>query len=141
MNDVSADLVGTPPDTVRVARTIILDWSDGPREGFVWLARPESGWHFTIHAERSGDEPDDNLFLFAALPDGAAETVDAALADLGPAPGPHWVPIWRFPSEERRLAAEAALDGLTAGLGRPTVVVRSSNLTSIDQVWSLTDRH
>ena len=141
MSDSSADLVGTPPGAVRVAQTIILDWYDGPREGFVWLAHPESGWHFTVFAEHDGDEePDDNLFLLAPLPEGAREAVDEALRDVGPPSGPHWVPEWRFPDEERQLAAEGILDRLIAGLDPPTVVVRSSSLESIEQIWLRSDR-
>lgn len=140
MHDPSAELVENFSGPIRVARTIILDWYDGPRAGFLWLDHPSSGWHFTIFAQRPwDDEEDDNLFLLAPLPAGAEATIDEALRDQGPPPGPHWAPIWRFPSEERQLAVEATLDALIAGLGSPTVVVRSADLKSIKGAWLRSD--
>lgn len=135
MNDVSRIVVEQA--AARVTRTISLDWYDGPRAGFVWLAEPKSGWYFTLWAEApSTTDVDDRLYALSALPDDADRVIESALAPLNPpAEKKHWVPEWRFPATEQSPVADAALDSLIDSLPAPSVVVRSTDLDRITGAW------
>lgn len=136
MSDPARDLVEDFTKT-EIARVVSLDWYDGPRAGFLWLSKPESGWYFRLWAEAfDSDDLDDRLYVLTPLPPGATGTVDAALAPLNPpAEAKNWVPDWQFPTENQRAAADTALNQLVQGLGEPQVVLRSADLTRIQGAW------
>lgn len=60
-------------------RVIVLDWYDGPREGFLTTARPELEAYFRIHGERRvADDMDDRIFALYEVPRGTVDAIGRA---------------------------------------------------------------
>ncbi|GLW91213.1 hypothetical protein Aglo03_20290 [Actinokineospora globicatena] len=45
-------LVGVRPGELRLRQAIVLGWCDGPLEGFLGFADPDSRWHFRSFAHQ-----------------------------------------------------------------------------------------
>jgi hypothetical protein len=133
-----ARLAALPVDELRIARSLVLDWHDGPREGFIRFDEPASTWHFRIFAEAmSPDDLDRRLFLLAAVPENTFPRLLDALRPLGDAGAPHWTPIWQFPDDESRRRAETVVDELIGLAPEPDVVIASQLLDRVDGIWLL----
>lgn len=132
------ELAAFAPDRLRPGQSVVLDWHDGPREGFIRFDQPPSCWYFRIYAEASqADGLDERLFLLCPAADDAVSRLLHALEPLGPPSSAQWAPIWRFPSDELRRAAEAAIEALVRDAGPPEVVVLSTDLGTVAGVWLL----
>ncbi len=79
-----------------VAQTLVLDWQDGPLEGFSLFAQPRTCVHFRAIAIRANpDDQDEYLHELRGVP---ADVIDRFISIAGGALGqprtPVWVPIW-----------------------------------------------
>lgn len=137
--DAGRVLARMSPEQISMSRMIVLDWYDGPREGFVEFGRPASSWYFRAYAQAVGpDGSDDLLFTLAALPAGALDELAEVLP--GGAEGGVWVPDWVFGTEHAKRVADQLVNDLIAAAGSPDVVVRSESLRSITGVWQVVAR-
>lgn len=134
----ASDLLQLPPEALEVGQGIVLDWYDGPREGFLCLNKPLSWWYYRLYAEaRREEDPDDRLYLFALAPDDVPQRLISALAELEPPKERVWVPMWHFSSKEAQQVAEQAVDALIAEIGDPVLLVRSVDLLQLQKLWLL----
>ncbi|MDQ2706943.1 MAG: hypothetical protein M3Z25_04610 [Actinomycetota bacterium] len=61
-------LVATSTSELMTAKVIVIDWVDGPLEGFLSLENPESAWHFRLFADNiRHDDVDDRLFALTPI--------------------------------------------------------------------------
>jgi hypothetical protein len=61
-------LVATPTSDLMTAKVIVLDWVDGPLEGFLSLENPKSAWYFRLFADNiRSDDVDDRLFALTPI--------------------------------------------------------------------------
>ncbi len=131
-------LLQLPPEALEVGQVIVLDWHDGPREGFLRLKQPLSCWYYRLYAEaRREEEPDDRLYLFALAPDDTPQRLISALAELELPEKRLWVPTWRFSSEEARRVADQAVAALISEIEDPVLLVRSVDLLQLQKLWLL----
>src|SRR5437899_999379 len=120
MMELEALLQSVPVNQWATRQAVVLDWFDGPREGFCALATPACEFFFELLDEKPTDEGlDDRLFRLSALPCGSVAEALTAVGDLGTPAGRIWVPIWRFPNETARQHAEQFVEQLLAQR-RPT---------------------
>lgn len=132
-----AQLTSVPVEQVRPAQSIVLDWHDGPNEGFLRLDHPPSTWYFRLYSETFDPEGLDlRELLLAPVPDNTMEILLEALRPLGAARSPHWVPIWQFPDEDSRRRADATIAELVGRAGTADVVVETRDLTRLTRMWS-----
>ncbi|GHF93126.1 MULTISPECIES: hypothetical protein [Amycolatopsis] len=125
-------LLSTPPANLRVERLAVLDWYDGPIEGYLRVADPGSCWHFEVVAAAHPDKgPGERHYALSAAPDDVFERLREFLEP--PSTGRVWVP--RGPS-----GAEEALDRLKQALPGPALVVRSTYLYDLTAVWPFSAR-
>lgn len=138
MTVYAPQLLQLPPNALKVGQVLVFDWHDGPREGFLRMDNPLSCWHYRLYAEARREEgTDDKLYLFSPAPDDSLQRLTEALIDLKPPAGPLWVPIWRFPSDEAQRAADQAVGTVSAEVEEPVLLVRSSNLLKLEELWLL----
>jgi hypothetical protein len=130
-----------PLGEIALERAIILDWHDGPLEGFLRLFGIDYTWYFQIVGERTtSDGPDDRLYiLFEAAAD-SLDRLSEVLAEDEATVGELWVPSWDFRDTDAQQRAEAVLATLLGLVGRAEVFLRSSNLLKIEGVWSTAGR-
>ncbi|MEV6824236.1 hypothetical protein [Amycolatopsis sp. NPDC051102] len=118
MDDVVERVLRTPPADLRIDRVLVLDWYDGPIEGYLRLADPVSCWKYKVIAvRRPEDDVDDRLYALSAAPD---DTFDR----LGEDPEPD----------------DGELDRLERTLPGPALIVRSTHLADVTAVWQVNDR-
>src|SRR4051812_14744264 len=98
MSTVESQLAGTPPEALTVGRVLVLEWYDGPRDGFIDLSHPQSCWYFQLLGERvDNHDVDSRLYLLSAVPAGVIDEI-AALTGGQPQAQQVWVvPSWDFP--------------------------------------------
>jgi len=117
---------------------VVLDWHDGPREGFLRIDNPLSCWRYRLYAEaRREDDLDDRLYLFSLAPDDALQRLIEVLTELGPIKEPLWVPMWRFPNDEAQRTADQAITALITEVEEPVLLVRSAGLLQLQELWLL----
>jgi len=118
----------------------VLDWYDGPREGFVELSRPVSAWYFQLMAERSDpDDADHRLYLLSEVPGGVIDLIAGLVGGADrPAALGTWVPAWQFSDPAGRQAADDAVEKAIREAESGSVVVRSQDLTRVDDFWLTT---
>ncbi len=123
-------LASLPPDRWLARQVIAFDWSDGPREGVCWMARPDCEFFFELLAEQLGlDNLDDRLFRLSELPKGSVSGILTALRGLGGPTGPLWVPVWQFGNETERARADQEIDRLLSRRRRTNIVVQTRDMT------------
>jgi hypothetical protein len=130
------DLLSIPPAEWATDSAICLGWHDGPTDVVVRLARPEVVLHAELVAERpTEDDLDDRIFRATIVPTSAFQRLTDALAPIGPARRPVWVPLWQFPTQDARLRAEEAADACSGG--EPVVLIRSDDMKRFHGVWPI----
>jgi hypothetical protein len=132
----ATEFASTPVGQLRPAESVILDWHDGPREGFLRFEVPPSTWYFRLLAQTTDpDDVDNRVFWFAPAPDDTLPRLHSALLPLGPPPRPFWTPVWRFPDDASRDLADATVAELVGRVAPPEVLVESRDLTTFRRVW------
>ncbi len=115
-------------------RVIALDWYDGPTEGLVRCG--ECGQVYRFDLLDSVDE-DRGIRIYGLAP-GLADTMDRLVDVLSPfmrPSWPMWAPLWKFSSEDDRIAVERAVDDLMAkAAARDFVIETTGLLDEIDAV-------
>ncbi|MBE8521988.1 hypothetical protein ILP97_31640 [Amycolatopsis sp. H6(2020)] len=70
MTDIAERLLTIPPADLRIERLAVLDWYDGPIEGYLEIADPGSCWHFEVVAAAYRDKgAADRHYALSAAPD------------------------------------------------------------------------
>ncbi|MEU8184123.1 hypothetical protein AB0B86_25540 [Micromonospora sp. NPDC049047] len=138
--NAAQQLAAMPVAEVVVDRAIVLDWYDGPLEGFARLAAVEAVWHFRVIAERTGgDLPDDRLYQFSQVV--ATDALDRLDEALGGAPDdPLWIPEWAFPDHAARQHADRLVADLIDHAAGQRVIIRSVDLRLVDALWVTTGK-
>jgi hypothetical protein len=132
-------MAGMPPAEIVTEQVIILDWHDGPLEGFLRTKVPKATWYFKVIAARtSSDMPDDRLFLFSEAPGDSLERLTAVLKDDDNPTSPLWVPAWHFEKAETKQRADAVLAEIMSLAQHGQLIVRSTDMRHIRDVWPLT---
>jgi hypothetical protein len=120
-------LVATPTPELGVTQVLVLDWVDGPLEGFLRLANPKSDWYFKVFAENASAE-DVNDRLFALTP------VDESIIREVPGTTGHQdragiIVVDASPSEVARL------DEVIGRLGGPEVLAVFDASMMVERAW------
>jgi hypothetical protein len=111
-----------------VTHVIGLGFYDGVTNGVLKTA-DGSVYTFDLTDEQyNPDGLDRRTFELAPLPATALDAIVRALEPHLSPRWPCWVPLWKFPSEDARLDAEAAVDRILAGAGTPAWRVTSADL-------------
>ena len=120
-------LVATPTSELAITKVVVLDWVDGPLEGFLSVANPRSDWHFRIVANNARtDDIDDRLFGLALVSDlTMTRVLEAVAAD------PEKVTVIPEPSD----IDEAVLGEVMERLGPPEVFALLDLPQAIERVW------
>lgn len=137
--DPVRQLATMPPERISLARAVVLDWLDGPTEGYVRMNGVDRTWYFRLAAERTrSDLPDDRLYLLCEAPPDAIDRVVEASGERPETPVPMWVPSWQFADRETERRAEAVLADLIGRTGPPRILLRSADLRRFEDVWLVT---
>jgi hypothetical protein len=108
-------------------RAIVLGWYDGPTEGLV-----RCGTCGRIHRFERLDSVDEDrgvrLYSLAPLPADTMDRLVDMLAPFLPPSWPIWAPLWKFPTEDDRIAVDRAVDELMARTAAPECVIATTGL-------------
>lgn len=106
-------------DQSPVSRIIALGWYDGPTEGILQIGATGANYRFQMIDEdgRGAAGLDPRVFRLYALPPDAFDSIIAAIDSPQEPRWPVWAPIWKFPTEEVRIAAERKIDEIMALAG------------------------
>ncbi|MFG1919572.1 hypothetical protein [Micromonospora sp. NPDC048898] len=137
--NAAQQLAGMSVAEVVVDRAIVLEWYDGPLEGFARLAAVDAVWHFRVIAERTdADFPDDRLYQFSQVATDALDRLDEA---LGGGPGDlFWIPEWAFSDHAARQHADRLVADLIDHAAGRRVFIRSVDLRVVDALWLATGK-
>jgi hypothetical protein len=137
MSQLAKILTSTPLSSWKVKQVLILDWYDGPREGFCEMASPPCCFHFKEFAENYVPEGlDERLFYLREIPIEGFRDVMLLLAnELGEPKKPSWVPIWKFEHETTRVHIESVINTLIENSISSNIILQSSDLETISEVW------
>jgi len=125
-----------PPDW-EVEQVVVLDWYDGPREGFCRLRFPAAEFHFKVVAERPAeDDVDDRVFAVATLPAGAMQELLPYLSFAGEPSKPVWIPRWQSSDEDEIRSANRAVEAMIHSATATGLLVRSPDFVRFLGVWA-----
>jgi hypothetical protein len=126
----SADLRRGVNDPSPVTRVLILGYQDGATDGVLQLGDGGPVYRFEMTGERHNpDGCDERTFDLRPLPTGALDRLAGVLAPYHAPRWPVWAPIWTFPSDDARSAAEAAVDAILAEAGPAVWAVTTADTT------------
>jgi hypothetical protein len=124
-----------PCEKWELSLAVVLDWNNGPRSGVCSLCRPAVEFVFDAVGEiHNPDGLDLIQFELRALRHGDVKRIQECLYDLGPVRHPVWVPIWRFTSAARRLAAEAVIEDVLLKKSEPLAYVWSADMVGFSRL-------
>jgi hypothetical protein len=120
----------TPFQEWIIKRRLILDWYDGPREGFCELRKPDIVFYFKIIADfYVEDGLDDRLFDVRICDRQKYETLCNALAhQIGSRDSTVLSPL--------SIDEEAILDDLIQSSVESSVLIQSQTMNSVSRVWT-----
>ncbi len=114
----------------------VLDWHDGPREGFCQFRKPDVAVYFEILAERfSPNDPDDQLFIWKQITNEDLSQIYSLLESQGKPNAKIWIPEWEFDSPETQQAVEKAIDDLILKHEKTDLIVRSRDMENFAEYW------
>lgn len=129
-------LVGMCPSGIVIQRVLVLDWHDGPVEGFMELETPRQAWHFRLVASRrERGVPDGRLYLLSESPIDAVGRVEEVLKDVDAPRGLTWIPTWQYGDSKVQERADAALQELMNKVEPGQVILQSADLVHFDNLW------
>jgi hypothetical protein len=121
-------LVATPTSELITTKVVVLDWVDGPLEGFLSLENPDSAWYFRVFADNvSTDDVDDRLFALTPI----SATLRQEVLDLAASmdnSGTIVVP-------DVSAAGLTHLDRVIGQLGPPEVLAIFATSMLIERAW------
>lgn len=127
------------PAEIEIEQAIVLDWYDGPLEGFLTIVDLNFTWYFQIVAEKTRSEaPDDRLYLLFEAPINSVDRLTEVLAEDERATKPLWIPSWRFRDPLTRKRADALVADLKNHVTEARIILRSSNLLQTEDIWPVT---
>jgi hypothetical protein len=115
-------------------RVIALGWYDGPTEGLVRCGDCARVYRFDL-LDSVDEDRGIRLYSLAPVP---ADTMDRLVDVLAPfmTPSwPMWAPLWKFPTEDDRIAVERAVDELMAKAAAPEFVIETAGL--LDEIHAV----
>ena len=128
--------LAVPNEDLQIVQAIVLDWQDGPVDGFLKFATPLTAWRFQLLGERQEDDDvDSRLYLLSGIPDGKWEKLRESLGEDEGSPGPLWIPTWQFDSNEARDAADRAVSELEHAAGAPELIIKASGNLRVSEMW------
>ncbi|GAA3039776.1 hypothetical protein [Actinokineospora globicatena] len=137
-DDALRRLVDVRPGELRLRQAIVLDWHDGPQEGFLGFADSDSRWHFRSFAhQHNPDGLDDRLYLLSAVPSELVGEFAAVLSEEAESRSPVWVPRWEFSGPDQLEKVEGVLAAAMAQVGHPIAVLESADLVHINRIWPI----
>jgi hypothetical protein len=120
----------------KTRQAVIFDWYDGPRTGVASLEAPAYEFHFHLLSEKATDDDlDDRLFRVSELPVGSVSQILKAVQGLGEPATTTWAPVWRFPSEKERIAAELEIERLLAKKRETDIVIWTRDMREFLGAW------
>jgi hypothetical protein len=132
------ELLAVPAGNLAVSEAVVLDWYDGPLEGFLRFDVPPTTWQFKLFAERAENEaPDDRLFLLSEVPVGLWKKLIAALAGKENTEAATQIPSWQFATPAARAAADEAVAQLERSCRPAELLVRLSGSMTISHMWTV----
>lgn len=139
MKPPAQQLAEISPAAITLDRAIVIDWQDGPLEGFLRIKNIDFSWYFQVIGERTeSDFPDDRVYVLFQASNDSLERLDEVLPTEGPSPGTLRVPIWRFRDTFAQKRAEDVLSQVLAEVGRAEILLRSTSLVDIQDIWLIT---
>jgi hypothetical protein len=135
---LEALLGSVPPENWTVQEGIILDWHDGPVEGFCRLSNPPCVFRFELFAERfQSEDVDDRVFRLSQVQDDAIHQLLEALSEGEVPQRPMWVPRIGPDELERRRSLEKKLDELARSTKPSPIIVRTKDFHRFENYWLL----
>lgn len=129
------------PAEIEIEQVIVLDWHDGPLEGFLKIADLNFTWYFQVVAEKKrSDTPDDRIYFLFEAPMNSVDRLTEILAEDEQVKEPLWVPSWRFRDPEIRQRADALVADLMNNVTEARIILRSSDLLHTEEIWAVTRR-
>jgi hypothetical protein len=129
-------LLSLPPEDWRIKQIIVLDWYDGPREGLCEMLEPHCCFHFKLLAEKMVQGKGvDGLFCVSEAPMDAIVKMLDYLSELGHPTSATWTPIWIFPNEVARLAAERKIELLLSNLIKTNIMLQTKDMDRFSGYW------
>jgi hypothetical protein len=123
------------PPHWQVRQVVVLDWSDGPREGFCELVEPPCCFAFKIFAEPLHELDEQALFTLRQLERDAVQHLLVALNELGPPRSPVWVPMWKFRDRTAQVRAEEYINRLYTTARQTPLVISTSDMVHFSSCW------
>lgn len=115
----------------------MLDWYDGPLEGFLEFAVPRTAWRYRIFAERRPPEDiDERFMLLSEVPFELWLELVGFLTDAYGPQGQSWVPNGQLPVELRAVEDDL-LSRLERSAREPELMIRADMLPEITGIWAL----
>jgi hypothetical protein len=137
-NSLEQLLTTIAPPLWHTRQAVILDWYDGPREGFCALDEPNCEFYFKLFAEMtSSDDLDDRLFRLYATSCPVLDDIVSSLSVLGQPFRPCWIPIWRFPDERLKSDIESRIDDIIRSSEVTDVIIRTTDMVKFSNIWLL----
>lgn len=116
MTDLSTLFSAADAGKLRVIPTVVLEWYDGPLEGFADVMKDDQCWHFKIVADRfRPDDLDDRVFAFTRL---SAEVTSMVRS-----------------VNKEAVFERAFVERALAEIGPPMLFVRAASFEKIEAVW------
>jgi hypothetical protein len=103
-------------------RAIVLGWYDGPTEGLVRCGACHRVYRFKM-LDWVDEDRGIRVYSLAPLPSDSMDLLVEALSPYRTPSWPMWAPLWKFPTEEDRIAVDRAVDDLMARAEAPEFVL------------------
>src|SRR5690242_14601655 len=108
-------------------RAIVLGWYDGPTEGLVRCGACGRNYQFEL-LQSVDEDRGIRLYSLAPIPaDTLDRLVDVLLPYMTPS-WPMWTPLWKFPTEDERVAVEGSVDELLSKADTPRFAIVTPGL-------------
>jgi hypothetical protein len=131
MTNLTARLLAEMPiSQASISRTIVLDWRDGPLEGFVTFGNPAGSCYFRLIAENtpSEDAEDDRLFSLVIL-DGAIMARILQILEISPDDDSSTIVA------DPAASGDTRLESLIEEFGAPQLIASSVASFIFDRAW------
>lgn len=132
----AAEILAVPRGDITVSHAIVLDWYDGPIEGYLKFEVLPTAWRFKLFAEHSEDEDSDSrIYLLSEVPVELWDRLSESVRNQVSSTSVMWVPSWQFESDDDRAAADDVVAGLEDSAGPPELMIRASATMVISEAW------
>jgi hypothetical protein len=115
-------------------RAIVLGWYDGPTDGLVRCGACGRNYRFEL-LDSLDEDHGIRLYSLAPLPADTMDRLVDALSSFMTPSWPMWAPLWRFPTEDDRIAVERAVDEPMARAAPPEFVITTTGF--LDEIGDI----